>query len=149
MNAQVTAQDRPDARQLLDGWLQLWNGDYSHAEELIAPAFRLHAAMMDGGDGSAVDTPAALVGWIAQTRSIASDLTFSVEVGPIVDAEQIAVRWRARGTYAGGMPGAGAPVGTAVDFTGTDVLRVADGRLAEYWVNSDVLVLLTQLQVIA
>jgi predicted ester cyclase len=149
MNDDVTAQDNPDARQLLDQWLRLWNGEYGHAETLVAPAFRLHAAMMDGGDGSAVDSPAALVGWIDQTRSAIPDLTFSVEVGPITDADQFAVRWRARGTYAGGLPGAAAPAGTEVDFTGTDVLRVAGGRLAEYWVNSDTLLLLTQLRVLA
>jgi predicted ester cyclase len=77
------------------------------------------------------------------------DLTFVIQVGPIVDADRIALRWRAEGSYAGGLPGAGAPSGTRVDFTGTDVLRVADGRLAEHRVNSDTLLLLTQLQVSA
>ena len=138
-----------DAKQLVDAWLCLWNGEYAGAEALIAPAFRLHAAMMDGGDGSAVDSPQALVSWIAQTRAVVPDLTFSVQVGPIVDADRIALRWRAEGSYAGGLPGAGAPAGTKVDFTGTDILRVADGRLAEYWLNSDTLLLLTQLQAIA
>jgi hypothetical protein len=52
-------------------------------------------------------------------------------------------------TTAPGMPGATAPIGTRVDFTGTDTLRVQHGRLAEYWVNSDVHVLLAQLQVTA
>jgi predicted ester cyclase len=138
-----------DAKQLVDAWLRLWNGDHSQAEALIAPAFRLHAAMMDGGDGSAVNTPQALVSWIAQTRAAVPDLTFVIQVGPITEADRIALRWRAEGSYAGGLPGAGAPVGTKVDFTGTDILRVADGRLTEYWVNSDTLQLLTQLQVIA
>lgn len=41
------------------------------------------------------------------------------------------------------------PIGTPVAFTGTDVLRIADGRLAEYWVNSDIHVLLADLQVSA
>jgi predicted ester cyclase len=127
----------------------LWNGDQLAAEALIAPAFRLHAALMDGGDGSAVDSPQALVSWIAQIRAIVPDLTFSIQVGPIVDADRIALRWRAEGSYAGGLPGAGAPSGTKVDFTGTDLLRAADGRLAEYWLNSDTLLLLTQLQAIA
>jgi len=138
-----------DVKQLVDEWLRLWNGDYARAAAVIAPAFRLHAAMMDGGDGSAVDSPRALVSWIAETRAIIPDLTFVIQVGPIVDADRIALRWRAEGSYAGGLPGAGAPSGTRVDFTGTDVLRVADGRLAEYWVNSDTLLLLTQLQVSA
>jgi len=138
-----------DAKQLVDEWLRLWNGDYARAAAVIAPTFRLHAAMMDGGDGSAVDSPQALVSWIAQTRAIVPDLTFVIEVGPIIDADRIALRWRAEGSYAGGLPGAAAPPGTRVDFTGTDVLRAAGGRLAEYWVNSDTLLLLTQLQVSA
>lgn len=134
------------ADRLVASWLRLWNGDAAQAGDLVADGFRLHAAMMDGGDGSAVDSAAALVAWIAQTRGAVPDLTFAVEVGPIVDGDLIALRWSATGTYAGGVPGAGAPVGTRVAFTGSDLLRVADGRLAEYWVNSDTLLLLTQLQ---
>jgi predicted ester cyclase len=140
---------RLDANRLVDAWLRLWNGDYAGVEALVAPTFRLHAAMMDGGDGSAVNTPQALVAWIAQTRTIVPDLDFSIQVGPIVDADRIALRWRAEGSYAGGLPGAAAPAGTRVDFTGTDILRVADGLLAEYWLNSDTLQLMTQLQVSA
>lgn len=70
-------------------------------------------------------------------------------MGPIIDGDLIALRWRAQGSYAGGFPGAAAPAGTPADFTGTDLLRVQDGQLAEYWVNSDVHVLLAQLQVTA
>lgn len=133
--------------QLVGSWLQLWNGDAGQADALVADGFRLHAAMMDGGDGSAVDSAASLVAWITQTRAAFPDLTFSIQVGPIVDGDLIALRWSASGTYAGGVPGAAAPLGTRIAFTGTDVLRVAGGRLAEYWVNSDTLLLMTQLQV--
>ena len=44
------------------------------------------------------------------------------------------MRWKAHGTYGGGFPAA-APdaVGRHVTFTGTDTLRIADGKLAEYW----------------
>ncbi len=37
-----------------------------------------------------------------------------------------------------------APAGTPVAFSSTDILRVEDGCLAEYWINSDTLLLLTQ-----
>ncbi|GAA2493778.1 ester cyclase [Winogradskya humida] len=134
---------------LVNSWLHLWNGDYAGAEEFIAPEFRVHAAMMDGGDGSAVNSPEALVAWIAQTRAALPDLTFAIEVGPIADTDRIALRWRAQGSYAGGMPGANAPVGTKVDFTGTDILRTDNDRIAEYWVNTDIHVLLTQLQFVS
>ncbi len=141
--------DATAASGLLESWLRLWNGDDTRVEALIAPRFQLHAAMMDGGDGGAVDSPQALAAWIAQTRLAVPDLNFSVQVGPLVDGDYLAVRWLAEGTYAGGIPGARAPVGTPVNFTGTDLLRVERGQIAEYWVNSDTLLLLTQLQVSA
>lgn len=134
---------------LISSWLNLWNGDYALAEKIIPADFRMHAAMLGGGDGSAVNTPAALVDWIAMSRTAIPDLVFTLEVGPLVDGDHIALRWRAVGTYAGGMPGASAPAGTPVDFTGTDLLRTEHGRLAEYWLNSDTLQLVTQLQVTA
>jgi predicted ester cyclase len=134
-------------RDLVDSWLRLWNGDHARAEKIIAAHFRTHAAMMDGGDGSVIDGPAAMVGWISQTHAAFDDLRFAIEVGPIRDGDHLSLRWRATGTYAGGFPGAQAPVGTRVDFTGTDTLRIHRGMLAEYWVNSDTLLLIAQLRV--
>ena len=134
---------------LIASWLRLWNGSYDDAPQFIAGKFTLHAALMGGGDPSTIDSPGALVGWIAQTRAALPDLRFTMEVGPVTEGDLIALRWRARGSCAGGLPGAAAPAGTPVDFTGTDLLRVHDGQLAEYWVNSDVHVLLAQLQVTA
>jgi predicted ester cyclase len=88
-----------------------------------------------------------MVGLVTQLRSLMSDLVFRVEVGPIIDGEYVVVRWVAGGNYGGGVPGAGAPVGTAVTFRGTDILRVADDKVVEYWLNADTLDLMTQLQV--
>ena len=135
--------------QLVDGWLHLWNGDLARAQELVTPDFRVHAAMMDGGDGSAVSGPDALAGWIGRTRAAFPDLTFAAEVGPIVQDDLLALRWTTAGTYGGGFPGATAEPGTPIAFTGTDLLRVANGRFAEYWVNSDIHALLAQLKVTA
>jgi predicted ester cyclase len=133
--------------QLVSAWLKLWNGDFGQADLCLSPDFRVHAAMLDGGDGSAVAGPRGVVGWIGQTRAAIPDLTFTIQVGPIEQDDHVALRWAAAGTYAGGFPGAEAPAGTPVAFTGTDILRIHEGRLAEYWVNSDMLVLLAQLQV--
>ena len=102
------------ATDLVGAWLKLWNGDYSQADHLIAGDFRVHAAMLDGGDGSAVNGPRALVTWIGQTRAAIPDLKFSVQVGPIIDGDRVALRWSAQGTYQGGFPGAASPPGTAV-----------------------------------
>jgi predicted ester cyclase len=66
------------------------------------------------------------------------DLSFAIEVGPITNDEHLVVRWKAQGTYHAGFPGAPAEaIGRHVSFTGTDILGTADGKLAEYWANTD------------
>jgi predicted ester cyclase len=134
-------------KAMLDAWLRLWNGDYAQAPGIIAPDFRVHAALIDGGDGSAIRGARGLVAWIAQTRAAFPDLRFAIQVAPLTDGRYVSVRWTATGTYAGGFPGAEAAPGTEVAFTGTDTLRIRDDRFVEYWVNSDTLRLLTQLKV--
>ncbi|WP_405952709.1 ester cyclase [Streptomyces prunicolor] len=135
-------------KAILADWLRLWNGDYDRAPGIISPAFRVHAALLDGGDGSSIRGVDGLVAWIAQTRAAFPDLRFTEQVTPLVDGRYASIRWTATGTYAGGFPGARAEPGTVVTFTGTDTLRMRDGRFVEYWVNTDTLQLLTQLEVL-
>lgn len=142
-----TVFNRAAAEELIVKWMALWNGDYAIADEIISPENRVHAAMFDGGDGSAVGGIDGMKAFVGQMRPLAADLTFSVEVGPIVDGDHVVVRWVATGHYDGGMPGAGAPVGTEVTLHGIDILRVEGGRIVDYWLNADTLALMTQLQV--
>ncbi|WP_433219865.1 ester cyclase [Dactylosporangium sp. CS-047395] len=129
---------------MFDHWLRLWNGELSLAEQTVTEDFLVHAAMLDGS--AELRGPQALAGWIGQLRAAFPDLTFAVHVGPITEGALSAVRWTATGTYAGGFPGAAAAPGTRIAFTGTDTLRTGpDGRFAEYWLNSDMHVLLAQL----
>lgn len=146
-DASSTTLDRDAAHALVARWVALWNGDLSAADEIIAEDNRVHAAMFDGGDGSTAGGVAGMKSLVSQLRSLMSDLDFTIEVGPLVDADHVVLRWVATGHYGGGVPGAGAPVGTAVTFHGTDILRVADHRVVEYWLNGDSLDLMTQLQV--
>ncbi|RDG29904.1 hypothetical protein DVH02_34595 [Streptomyces corynorhini] len=132
---------------MLDAWLRLWNGDYDKAQSIVSPDIRVHAAMMDGSDSSSIRGAEGMVAWISQTRAAFPDMRFSEEVRPLVDGTYASVRWTVTGTYAGGFPGAKAEPGTVVTFTGTDTLRMKDGKFVEYWLNSDMLDLLTQLQV--
>ena len=146
-DASTTGLDRDAAAALVARWVALWNGDLSAADEIISADNRVHAAMFDGGDGSTAGGVAGMKSLVSQLRSLMSDLDLAVEVGPLVDADHVVLRWVATGHYGGGVPGAGAPVGTAVTFHGTDILRVADHRVVEYWLNGDSLDLMTQLQV--
>ncbi len=143
----TTTSDREAATALVDSWIALWNGDYDVADTIISESNRVHAAMLDGGDGSAVAGVSGMKGFVGQTRSLSSDLVFSIDVGPLVDRDHVVVRWIATGHYGGGLPGAGAPVGTEVIISGTDILRISGNQIVEYWLNADMLALMTQLQV--
>ncbi|WP_433195876.1 ester cyclase [Nocardia sp. CA-107356] len=133
-----------DIARLVGEWQQMWNGDPSLATNLIHPEFQVHGAMVTGVE---ISGPDSLAEWIAQFRAPFSTLTFTIDVGPIAQDDFVAVRWIADGTYAGGFPGASAEPGTPVAFTGTDLLRTADGKISEYWVNADLNILMAALQV--
>jgi predicted ester cyclase len=121
-------------RRLYRRWLlELWNGDLAVAGQVVTPDF---VGSWPGRPGL-VHGPGELVETIRMSRELFLDLTFAVEVGPVADGELVAARWIGRGRYKGGMPGATAPSGTPVTFSGHDLLRVEEGRFAEYWVISE------------
>jgi predicted ester cyclase len=131
---------------LADPWKDLWNGDLGIADKIIAEDFVAHAAPITGTGTSEIRGREALKGWISGIHAIAPDLRFVIEVGPITDDEYLVVRWKADGAYRGGFPGAPAEaIGGRLTFTGTDTLRIADGKLAEYWANADSLLFIQQL----
>lgn len=131
--------------QLWTNWISLWNGDYHLASEIVAPKFTLHASLLGGQDPANFNSPATLVSLIEQIRTAIPDLIFTVKVGPIMDGSHIAGHWNAAGHYAGLFSGAAAEVGTQVSFNGTDILRIEDRKVAEYWLVSDNLSLVNQL----
>jgi len=133
---------------LAEPWKDLWNGNLSLTEKIIAEDFVAHAAPLTGAGTDQIRGREALNGWISGIHAVLADLAFAIEVGPITDEEHMVVRWKARGTYRGGFPGASpGAAGREVTFTGTDTLRIADGMLAEYWANADSLLFFQQLGV--
>ena len=133
---------------LVNPWKDLWNGDLGVADKIIAEDFAAHAAPLSGTGPDEIRGREALKCWISGIHAILPDLTFAIDVGPITDDEHLIVRWKAHGTYRGGFPGATAEAcGREVTFTGTDTLRVAGGKLAEYWANADSLLFFQQLGV--
>ena len=131
---------------LAEPWKELWNGDLTLTDKIIAEDFVAHAAPLTGTGSDLIRGREALNGWVSGIHAILPDLSFEIEVGPIVDDDHMVLRWKARGTYGGGFPGASPDaVGREVTFTGTDTLRIADGKLAEYWANADSLLFFQQL----
>lgn len=134
-----------DPRSMFATWVKVWNGKTAVAPAIISPDFRVHAALLDGTDGSSIRGVEGLLGLVGQIRSVFTDLRFTLDVGPLVDGRYVSARWIATGTYAGGFPGAKAEPGTVITWAGTDTLRMGHGKFVEYWFNADTLSLLRQL----
>jgi predicted ester cyclase len=128
-----------DLRAMYDRWMRMWNGELDLADELVAPGCVIHQPPND------VRGPEGVRRMVGMGRAPFTEITFRVEVPPIVEGDRLAARWTSIGRYEGGIPGATAPRGTEVTFGGNDIWRVEDGKSVEYWVSSDGMHLMAQL----
>jgi SnoaL-like domain len=114
------ATDEHRGRLLYERWItRLWAGE-PVAAELVTDDFVGHWPDRE------VHGPAELEAIIEETRKNLSDLTFRLEVGPLADGDLVAGRWVGSGNTEQG----------PTRFTGNDILRVVDGRFAEYWTGT-------------
>ncbi len=129
-------------------WMRLWNGDLSLAPDIVAPDCRIHQAPFGAGEPLEFRGPDGIVQMVEMGRSPFQDVSFEVIVGPIAQYDYLAARWKATGSYAGGLPGATAEPGRHISFHGNDILRLEGGKVAEYWVSSDGAHLMAQLGIL-
>jgi predicted ester cyclase len=135
-------------KELWKSWSELWNGNLSIADEIIAPNFVAYFAPI-GNSPAEVHGPDELKQWISATGAAFTETSFTTTVGPLVDQDKVAGRWVFRATYGGGMPGASpTAVGKRVEYAGMDLFRVEAGKIVEYWLCADTLHLLQQIGVI-
>jgi predicted ester cyclase len=123
--------------------LELWHADEGDLNALATQIAADDLVMYQNGTEQA--GPRALAELVRQGRGPFDDVVVAIETGPLIDGDHVAARWSFSGTYTGGIPGATAAAGTRVRFTGIDMIRVAGGRVAEYWVCSDGAALMAQL----
>jgi predicted ester cyclase len=120
----------------------LWNsGDLSLADAIIAPDCLLHSVIpfpIDFTRG-----PDAVRHLVFFYQMAFSEIRITAE-HLVAEGDTVAVRWTARGRHTGhllGLP----PTGRETVTTGIDMLRIADGKIVEGWVDWDVLSLLEQI----
>lgn len=101
--------------------------DPARVERFFAPEFRSH------------NQPPELPGGVAGVREFLAafaaalpDLTVEIDV-ELAEGDLVAVRTTTRGTHSGaplfGIP----PTGRRLAIDGTDIVRIADGRIVEHW----------------
>jgi predicted SnoaL-like aldol condensation-catalyzing enzyme len=101
-------------------------GNLDVADELLTPDFTWHSPPQT----TFVVGPEAVKQVATDFRAFLPDLVSSDD-DEIAEGDRVVIRWTTTGsaqTEAGGVP---------VIYTGIDIFRIADGKLAELWQNTD------------
>jgi predicted ester cyclase len=112
-----------------------WN--MALVDEVVSPRFTSH----DWPEGST--GPQAFRDYYAAIRAAVPDARYEVD-DMLADGDRVAVRWRLLGTHEGDFGGI-APTGRPITLRGIAIYRVADGKLMERWVVSDLHGLLAEI----
>jgi steroid delta-isomerase-like uncharacterized protein len=116
-------------------------GNLAAIDQTMAPDVVYHdsldAAPLTGREGSRA--------FAGALRASFPDLCLEIE-DVIAAGDRVVLRWTARGTHRGRFMGV-EPTGTAVAFSGIDIIRISDGLIQEGWAEENILGLLRQLGV--
>jgi ketosteroid isomerase-like protein len=112
-------------------------GNLAATDQILTPDF-VWRAPPDASDELLIVGPEGVKQVATELRSFIPDLVLTDD-DEIAEGDRVVIRWTLRGTAqteSGPVP---------VTFTGIDIFRIADGRLAELWQNTDDLGLEAQL----
>lgn len=132
-----------DPRTLLEEHTErVWNqGDLDAVDRFIAPDYVEHDPSVE----EHLNGPDAYRRNVDSFRSAFPDLEVTIE-DSVVEGDRIAMRQSFRGTHEGEFMGI-EPTGNEIKSTSLLICRIEDGKIAETWVETDMLGLLAQLGV--
>jgi predicted ester cyclase len=132
------AENKDVVRRMVDECVNTHRADL--LDQFVDPDLRFHP----GTPGTAPDTVGVdgLRESFQRFRSTFTDLHIRIEE-MISEGDLVAARWTATGIHSGDLAGI-APTGNDVRWGGTDVYRLADGKVVEWWRNDDFVWLLHQ-----
>jgi steroid delta-isomerase-like uncharacterized protein len=108
-------------------------------DEILAPDFVRH----DLGGGRDMTGPESIKRFIAGQRAAFPDLHVTIEE-LVAEGDIVVARYSATGTHRGELAGV-APTGNEVRWSGVNVYRIANGKIAETWQLADMLGLMRQI----
>ena len=121
--------DQEIGAQLYRHWASMWNGDLTIANDIIAEGFVAHLTADALPPPQDVRDADSVARWVAFIRARGSNLSYTVELGPIVDADLVVGYWRLTGNR---KTSAGSPE-LPFEKVGIDILRCRGDRLVECW----------------
>jgi steroid delta-isomerase-like uncharacterized protein len=129
-----------NTRQVLRFYEEIWNqGNLDVADEVFAEDYVRH----DLRPTDALPGPAGQKRIAADLRAAFPDLHMQVDV-VLADGDLVAARWTTSGTHLGRW-GSVEATGRRVRFSGVNIFRFQDGRVAELWNHRDDLGTMEQL----
>lgn len=136
----MSEQNKTAVRRL---FAELWNkGDLPVADELIAPTYIHHdASTPEFGRG-----PESEKKRVSFYRTAFPDIRLTIE-DIMAGGETVVARWNCRGAHRGDLSGI-APTGNQFAISGVTIVRFANGKMVESYVNWDALGLMQQLGVV-
>lgn len=104
------------------------------AERYFAPTVAAHQ-MVSEGAATIQRTPADYAAHVREFLALFGPFEFQVEE-LIAQGDRVYVRWRQRGHHVKSVKGE-APTGAPLIEVSSAVYRVKDGRIVEYWIQTD------------
>ena len=131
-------------KSIVRRWIEEgWNkGNLSVVDQIYAADVVQH----DPGSPAPVTSSTVLKQYVGVFLTAIPDLHFTID-DLIAEGDKVAWRFTSRGTQTGPLMTI-PPTGKVCNVTGLVLFRLADGKIAEVWVNYDNLGLLQQLGVI-
>ena len=112
-------------------------GDIAYVDEIVSPDFVRH------GLGGTVHGTNVIKDRVNAIRTGFPDFHITVE-DLLTDGDKVVLRQTHTGTHTGKFMGV-PPTGNQIQTTEISILRVADGKIHEVWVNVDLLTMLQQI----
>jgi len=108
------------------------SGDTEAVYEFFSPDFHSHVTERVSPERVGADVRGEEQKWWRQARAAFPDMTFTVDL--LVESDDLVVsHWTVRGTHTGAPFYDVAPSGEPVVISGTAILRIRDGQIAEHW----------------
>lgn len=131
-------------RRLIERYFEeVWNkGRLEVLDEILDPDYKNHSP----GRSNPIPGPAGLKPIVSSIRNAFQDLHYQI-VDTVITEEKITARVRMTGVHSGDFFGIPA-TGKSIDVDQINIEYVCNGKIAEHWRITDMLMLMTQLGVV-